>query len=64
MTPDERSKIERLRRRIKALRQIQEVICSALDEPCTREERAGLEGMLQRHKLKEEQLRQELAALG
>ena len=55
--------IEKLQRRIQVLAEIQEVVCSALEQPCTEEARQSLEGMLRRHKVKEAQLRQDLAAI-
>ena len=63
MNRDKQSEVEKLQRRIHVLAEIQVVVCSALEQPCTEEARQSLEGILRRHKAKEAQLRQELAAI-
>jgi hypothetical protein len=55
--------MEKLQNRINALAEIQETVRGALEKPGSQEERQSLEGMLRRHKAKEEHLRQELAAI-
>ena len=55
--------IEKLQRRIECLVDIQDALRAALQEPCAKEKRRGIESSLRRHKAKEEKARQELAAL-
>jgi hypothetical protein len=55
--------LEKLQHRIDCLVDIQETVQAALTEFCTLQERTMLEGALHRQGVREEQLRQELAAL-